>query len=84
MVSTHVTTQVSPQLLGLALSNIINLMGTLQWAVRQSAETENCMTSPERLLEFAQLEQARQIISDATTLSTDRERHFVATRHAER
>ena len=51
--------QVSPQLLGLALSNIINLMGTLQWAVRQSAETENCMTSPERLLEFAHLEQAR-------------------------
>ncbi|CAK0732404.1 hypothetical protein CVIRNUC_000127 [Coccomyxa viridis] len=48
--------KVSPQLLGLALSNIINLMGTLQWAVRQSAETENCMTSPERLLEFAHSE----------------------------
>ena len=36
--------QVSPRLVGLALGHVLNLTGTMQWAVRQTAEAENNMT----------------------------------------
>ena len=45
--------------MGLALGQVLNLSGTMQWAVRQSAEAENNMTSIERLLEYTRLPQAR-------------------------
>jgi ATP-binding cassette subfamily C (CFTR/MRP) protein 4 len=40
---------------GLLLSYVLQLMGLLQWAVRQSAEVENLMVSVERILEYTQL-----------------------------
>ncbi|KAL5033223.1 hypothetical protein BDV3_000232 [Batrachochytrium dendrobatidis] len=42
-------------LVGLMLTNILQLTGLLQWAVRQSAEVENLMVSPERVFEYAAL-----------------------------
>jgi len=32
------------------------MLGTLQWGIRQLSETENQLTSVERLLEYAKLE----------------------------
>jgi len=54
---------VSPRLVGLALGQVLNLSGTMQWAVRQSAEAENNMTSIERLLEYTRLPQARGLVA---------------------
>lgn len=48
---------VSPYLLGLALSYVLQLTGYLQWFVRQTAEVENHMTALERVLEYSRLEQ---------------------------
>uniref|UniRef100_A0A674P9P2 Cystic fibrosis transmembrane conductance regulator n=1 Tax=Takifugu rubripes TaxID=31033 RepID=A0A674P9P2_TAKRU len=41
---------------GLALTYAVTLMGMFQWAVRQSAEVENLMTSVERVIEYTELE----------------------------
>ncbi|OXA46434.1 Multidrug resistance-associated protein 4 [Folsomia candida] len=41
---------------GLAISSALNLTGVFQWGMRQSAETENLMTSVERALEYAKLD----------------------------
>ncbi|KAJ3259888.1 hypothetical protein HDU77_001608 [Chytriomyces hyalinus] len=41
---------------GLLLTYSLQLVGTLQWAVRQSAEVENMMVSVERILEYSTLE----------------------------
>uniref|UniRef100_H3CYA8 Cystic fibrosis transmembrane conductance regulator n=1 Tax=Tetraodon nigroviridis TaxID=99883 RepID=H3CYA8_TETNG len=41
---------------GLALTYASTLMGMFQWAVRQSAEVENLMTSVERVIEYTELE----------------------------
>jgi ABC-type multidrug transport system fused ATPase/permease subunit len=46
-----------PGLAGMALVSSLTFTGTLQYAVRQLAETENLMTSVERLLAFTQLPQ---------------------------
>ncbi|ELT99037.1 hypothetical protein CAPTEDRAFT_212470 [Capitella teleta] len=43
-------------LVGLSVSSALTLMGMFQWAVRQSAEVENLMTSVERVKEYCQLE----------------------------
>lgn len=41
---------------GLAISSALTITGTLQWGMRQSAETENLMTSVERALEYSKLD----------------------------
>jgi len=40
---------------GLAISSAMSLTGALQWGVRQAADTENQMTSVERVVEYGQL-----------------------------
>eukprot|EP01134_Creolimax_fragrantissima_P003514 CFRG3514T1 len=42
-------------LVGLLLSYVLQLQGLFQWAVRQSAEVENLMTSTERVIEYSDL-----------------------------
>ncbi|CAL8129154.1 unnamed protein product [Orchesella dallaii] len=41
---------------GLAISSVLTLTGTFQWGMRQSAETENLMTSVERTIEYTKIE----------------------------
>ena len=55
MMAVH--SQLSPRLVGLALTQSLYLAGMLQWMVRQAAEVENNMTSAERLLSYCRLEQ---------------------------
>lgn len=49
---TDLGSSVDPNLLGLALVYSIQLTGLLQWTVRMMVDTENSMTSVERLLAF--------------------------------
>ena len=42
-------------LAGLALTSSIGLLRTFQWGIRESVETENQMTSVERVLEYSEL-----------------------------
>jgi ATP-binding cassette subfamily C (CFTR/MRP) protein 4 len=46
---------VSPSFLGLLLSQLIQLTGSLQWTVRQSSELENQMVSTERVFEYSSI-----------------------------
>ncbi|KAI8903008.1 P-loop containing nucleoside triphosphate hydrolase protein [Globomyces pollinis-pini] len=50
------TFQLSPGILGLVLSYLIQLTGSLQWCVRQSCEVENLMVSTERVYEYTGLD----------------------------
>ena len=43
--------------IGLSLTTCVQLLGMLQWGVRQSTETENLMTSVERLFEYTKLDE---------------------------
>jgi len=56
--------------LGLAISSVLSLSGTLQWGMRQSAETENLMTSVERALEYSKLESEAELESKPGKLKT--------------
>ena len=49
---------------GLALSTAANMLGMLQWGIRQSSETENHLTSIECLLEYAKLEPEPSLATD--------------------
>ena len=50
---------------GLAISNSIMLTGLLQYGVRQTAEVENLMTAVERVVEYTQLDQEAEAITDS-------------------
>jgi ATP-binding cassette subfamily C (CFTR/MRP) protein 4 len=47
---------------GLAISSTLVLSGIFQWGMRQSAETENLMTSVERALEYSRLESEGNLV----------------------
>ena len=47
--------QIDPSAAALSITYCITLTGLFQWAVRQSAEAENFMTSAERIHEYGQL-----------------------------
>ncbi|CAF3345421.1 unnamed protein product [Rotaria sp. Silwood2] len=47
--------QIDPSAAALSISYCISLTGLFQWAIRQSAEAENFMTSAERIHEYGQL-----------------------------
>lgn len=50
---------------GLAITQIMNLITTIQWGMRQTAELENNMTSVERVMEYINLQpEAKQDIED--------------------
>ena len=49
---------------GLVLSYMITLSAALQWAVRQSAELENFMTSTERVVEYKKLQSEQQLADE--------------------
>lgn len=51
-------------MVGLAILSSINLMGTCQWGMRQSAELDNQMTSVERIVEYAELPPEPPLESD--------------------
>lgn len=55
ILSISLRNKMDPSSVALALSYCITLTGLFQWAVRQSAETENFMTSAERINEYSQL-----------------------------
>lgn len=41
---------------GLAITQVMGMMGLIQWAVRQSSDLEASMTSVERVMEYCKLE----------------------------
>ncbi|CAB3365433.1 Hypothetical predicted protein [Cloeon dipterum] len=52
--------QITGAAAGLAITQAMTFTGILNWAVRQSAEVENQMTSVERSIEYTKLEQEKQ------------------------
>jgi ATP-binding cassette subfamily C (CFTR/MRP) protein 4 len=49
----------TPALIGLLITYLIQMTGTLQWAVRQFSEVENLMVSVERIFEYSKLPSER-------------------------
>ncbi|TPX74314.1 hypothetical protein CcCBS67573_g04418 [Chytriomyces confervae] len=58
--------QISSATVGLVLTYSLNLVGVMQWAFRQSAETENLMTAAERVIEYTKIPPERQPPSPMT------------------
>jgi len=52
---------ISPALIGLSLSNVLQVTNAFQWAIRQSGELENSMISVERLMEYSEIEPVEDI-----------------------
>ncbi len=55
---------VSASAIGLSLIYVLQMTDGLQWAVRQSAETENLLVSAERLLEYARDIPTEPLVAD--------------------
>lgn len=49
---------------GTTLTTVNNLLGMIQWGIRQSVETEVSLTSVERLINFARLQPERDTVVD--------------------
>nr|KAJ3422223.1 hypothetical protein HK105_000656 [Polyrhizophydium stewartii] len=62
---------------GLLLSYVLQLVGLLQWSVRQSAEVENLMVSTERVMEYGRLahEETQQARDNALKPSKEWPQH---------
>lgn len=54
--------------IGLAITQTMNLIRTVNWGLRQTAELENQMTSVERVAEYAKLPAERNLESDKATI----------------
>ena len=59
--------------IGLSLSQAYTMLGSMQWAVRQSSEAENYLTSVERIFEYAALKPEPNKSSDAYLTSGKKE-----------
>lgn len=53
----------TPSTIGMALSSCLNMLGNLQWGVKQSTEMETHMTSVERILEYTKLEPEQSVFN---------------------
>ncbi|CAF0805769.1 unnamed protein product [Adineta ricciae] len=51
--------------IALTLSNAVNLVGLLQWTIRQSVEVETQMTSVERILDYCSLQQEQSSLKSS-------------------
>ena len=60
--------QIDPSAAALSITYCITLTGQFQWAVRQSTDTENYMTSAERVYEYGQLVSEAEQNTDEKTL----------------
>ncbi|CAF1375520.1 unnamed protein product [Rotaria sp. Silwood1] len=60
--------QIDPSTAALSITYCITLTGLFQWAIRQSAEAENFMTSAERIHEYGQLVPESQQTSNESNI----------------
>ena len=57
----------TPSAIGLSLSQAATMLGSIQWAVRQSSEAENYLTSVERIFEYAAMTPEPELARDDIT-----------------
>ncbi|KAI9014275.1 hypothetical protein DFJ74DRAFT_681992 [Hyaloraphidium curvatum] len=62
--SAGLVSSLSGPTVGLLLAYVLQLMGTLQWGVRQSVEAENLMVSVERILDYTKVPQEPPSVTD--------------------
>ena len=63
---------------GVAVTSCIFLTGALQYGMRQSAETENLMTSVERVMEYGQIKSEAELTKreSSSEKNSDNDKHF--------